>query len=293
MPTIDTETFQFIALVLLGVIALTGLIALLQLGGLRKALKGLSPGTAPASAEGAAAEQPDAADAGPASNETMTDAAGYSSGIQPLGGADLLDEAAAEARGDAQAAEVARAQQAYQAEQERHAEQAEAERQAQQAGSVAEEPQEQPFERDGRWWFRRGDELLVYEERTGQWVAAPPAGTGVAAAAAEQAPEEQAPVEETHQPQAEETQSEGAHQFPEEPGPFWKCPTCGAVNGSTATSCRMCFTQRPPGVSEQGSRNEGWGLGVRSFGRCSAQEPRDEGKLQIAPQHGCDEKGQP
>ena len=25
----------------------------------------------------------------------------------------------------------------------------------------------------------------------------------------------------------------------------WKCPTCGAVNGSTATSCRMCFTARP------------------------------------------------
>lgn len=251
MPTIDTETFQFIALVLLGVIAFTGLIALLQLGGLRKALRGLSPGTAPASTDEAAAEQPEAADAEPASDEALGDDAGYSSGIQPLGGADLLDEAAAEARGDAQAAEVARAQQAYQAEQERQVLQAEAERQAQQAGSVAEEPQEQPFERDGRWWFRRGDELLVYEERTGQWVAAPPAqtaGTGVATEAAEQAPEERAPVEETHQPQADQTQSEGAHQFPEEPGPFWKCPTCGAVNGSTATSCRMCFTQRPTGV---------------------------------------------
>lgn len=253
MPTIDTETFQFIALVLLGVIAFTGLIALLRLGGLRKALRGLSPGTAPASTDEAAAEQPEAADAEPASDEALGDDAGYSSGIQPLGGADLLDEAAAEAK-DAQAAEAAEAaesalaQQAYQAEQERQASQAEAERQAQQAGGAAEEPQEQPFERDGRWWFRRGDELLVYEERTGQWVAAPPAGTGVATGAAEQAPEERAPVEETHQPQADQTQSEGVHQFPEEPGPFWKCPTCGAVNGSTATSCRMCFTQRPTGV---------------------------------------------
>lgn len=252
MPTIDTETFQFVALVLLGVITLMGLIGLLKLGGLRKALKKLSSGTAPASTGELEAEQPEAADTGQASSEALGGAAGYSAGIQPLGGADLLDEAAAEARGDAQAAEAARAQQAYQAEQGRQAQQAEAERQAQQArqaaGSAAEEPQEQPFERDGRWWFRRGDELLVYEERTGQWAAAPPAGTGVAAGAAEQAPEERAPVEETHQPQADQTQTEGASQFPEEPGPFWKCPTCGAVNGSTATSCRMCFTQRPQGV---------------------------------------------
>jgi ribosomal protein L40E len=27
-------------------------------------------------------------------------------------------------------------------------------------------------------------------------------------------------------------------------GSGWKCPNCGAVNGSTATSCRMCFTAR-------------------------------------------------
>ena len=26
---------------------------------------------------------------------------------------------------------------------------------------------------------------------------------------------------------------------------FWKCPACGAVNGSTAATCRMCFTPRP------------------------------------------------
>ncbi|HYP22470.1 MAG TPA: hypothetical protein VEV43_02755, partial [Actinomycetota bacterium] len=30
------------------------------------------------------------------------------------------------------------------------------------AASAEDDPQEQPFERDGRWWFRRGDELLVY-----------------------------------------------------------------------------------------------------------------------------------
>ena len=26
---------------------------------------------------------------------------------------------------------------------------------------------------------------------------------------------------------------------------FWKCATCGAVNGSTTASCRMCFAARP------------------------------------------------
>lgn len=26
---------------------------------------------------------------------------------------------------------------------------------------------------------------------------------------------------------------------------FWRCPSCGAVNGSTATSCRMCFAAKP------------------------------------------------
>ncbi len=89
-------------------------------------------------------------------------------------------------------------------------------------------PEEQPIERDGRWWFKRGGELLLYDETTAQWVPAPmpdspggnePAGNsngvefGGAAAA---------------------TQSS-----------FWKCPSCGAVNGSTASTCRMCFAARP------------------------------------------------
>jgi hypothetical protein len=30
-----------------------------------------------------------------------------------------------------------------------------------------------------------------------------------------------------------------------QPASYWKCPSCGVVNGSTATSCRMCFTARP------------------------------------------------
>lgn len=91
------------------------------------------------------------------------------------------------------------------------------------------EPEEQPFEREGRWWFKRGGELLVYEEGTGQWVAAPgggggaPASTGTAAFP-------------TTGSEAGVTQADA--------GEGWKCSSCGAVNGSTATSCRMCFTPR-------------------------------------------------
>ncbi|HVF52228.1 MAG TPA: hypothetical protein VNC78_01340 [Actinomycetota bacterium] len=83
------------------------------------------------------------------------------------------------------------------------------------------EPQEQPFERDGRWWFRRGAELLVYDEQTAQWVPAP-SGAGGAVTTA--------------------TLTDGGAGG--DTGSFWKCPSCGAVNGSTATSCRMCFTAR-------------------------------------------------
>lgn len=90
------------------------------------------------------------------------------------------------------------------------------------------EPEEQPFERDGRWWFKRGGELLVYDEGTGQWVAS---GAGAAAApgvaGAAQTTSLQTPVA------ARADTGEG-----------WKCASCGAVNGSTATTCRMCFAPR-------------------------------------------------
>jgi hypothetical protein len=85
------------------------------------------------------------------------------------------------------------------------------------------EPEEQPFERDGRWWFKRGGELLVYDEATGQWVAsggAAPAPTIAPAGATT--------------PVLSGTDA----------GEGWKCSSCGAVNGSTATSCRMCFAPR-------------------------------------------------
>ena len=97
---------------------------------------------------------------------------------------------------------------------------------------ASQEPQEQPFERDGRWWFRRGSELLVYDESTGQWLPAP-SGPGEGPSATQPMPTTISDVSEagTAQPSGEQG--------------FWKCPTCGAVNGSTATTCRMCFTARP------------------------------------------------
>jgi hypothetical protein len=142
---------------------------------------------------------------------------------------------------------------------------------------LEEEPEEQPFERDGRWWFKRGDELLVYDEPTGQWQPAPspsvqalatnPTSAQAGAIAAELAglredapsrtsessPSEEEPAGESREtPVADEQQTAVTEAVPVEPQPvrewqsgsFWKCPSCGAVNGSTATSCRMCFAAR-------------------------------------------------
>ncbi|HWC14551.1 MAG TPA: Ran-binding zinc finger domain-containing protein [Actinomycetota bacterium] len=87
------------------------------------------------------------------------------------------------------------------------------------------EPEEQPFERDGRWWFKRGGELLVYDEGTGQWVS-PGAGATTA----------------THTTTSFGTAASSVATAETAEG--WKCSSCGAVNGSTATTCRMCFSPR-------------------------------------------------
>ena len=105
----------------------------------------------------------------------------------------------------------------------------------------SDEPEEEPFQRDGRWWFKRGGELLVYNEGTAQWEAADrPAhwsgGTTTTSAAA--APDVGSPS--TLQTASTEPQPAVAST-----GTGWKCPSCGAINGSTAASCRMCFTARP------------------------------------------------
>ena len=92
---------------------------------------------------------------------------------------------------------------------------------AQSAPDLSNLPEEQPFERAGRWWFKRGQELLVYEEQTAQWVPAP----------ATEIP--------TSEPEPEPVRG------PATQSGYWRCPSCGAVNGSTAATCRMCFAARP------------------------------------------------
>ena len=162
--------------------------------------------------------------------------------------------------------------------------------------------EEGPFERDGRWWFRRDGDELVYDEQLEEWVdpnasaaqpdqeaAAQPepvATESVALApepAAEAAPEvEPHPLDEAREwkapaqsaPVTETTPIEEASPAPipepvsapapipepvsapapitetsegsqGESGTHWKCPACGVINGSTASSCRMCFAARP------------------------------------------------
>jgi hypothetical protein len=135
----------------------------------------------------------------------------------------------------------------------------EAEHEAEQVDT--EEPEEKPFRRDGRWWFRRDDELLVYDDASGEWlpsdggpreasfVIAPDPAPAAAVEPGLDLSRETASVATKER----ETVSEGAGQiFPEgdateqlAASSFWKCATCGAVNGSTSASCRMCFAARP------------------------------------------------
>lgn len=96
---------------------------------------------------------------------------------------------------------------------------------------------EGPYERDGRWWFRRGGELYAYDGGTGQWVRAqeePDEPPGVADAASH------APIPE----QRAEGERAEADAAPAQSG-FWRCAVCSAVNASSARTCRMCFAARP------------------------------------------------
>jgi hypothetical protein len=177
----------------------------------------------------------------------------------------------------------------------------EAEIQSVSSTAGADEPDsERPYERGGRWYFRRSGELLVYEEGTGEWIPATsapadesepePAARQEPVAAQEPEPITTSPVQshaeevaastepaaaepdvaEQSQPSTsfggqpvatvddvdlhESSESERGFEVAEaqteqniaqQSESFWKCPSCGAVNGSTATTCRMCFTPRP------------------------------------------------
>jgi hypothetical protein len=107
--------------------------------------------------------------------------------------------------------------------------------------AVEEEPQDQPFERDGRWWFRRGDELLVYDEQSGEWLQAPgpTAGAGTLAGGSPSSAYGSVATEARTSTVSEQERSEQSS------GGFWKCPACGAANGPRENACRMCFTARP------------------------------------------------
>jgi hypothetical protein len=218
MPEIDIDIFQWAALGLLVLVVILLLLLYSALGQVRRALEDRSE-RAQASAHLEHAAQPaiqaaEPAEASPAEIHTHPLEAARSDTPAQAEAAQAQPAHAQPVQGTAAQGQPVQAQAAQE-----------------QPDQARAEPQEQPFERDGRWWFRRGDELLVYDERAGQWVpapdeAAPVAQTAAPAAAAGAATE---PLEPTH----------------EAAGSFWKCPSCGAVNGSTATACRMCFTARP------------------------------------------------
>ena len=126
----------------------------------------------------------------------------------------------------------------------------------QSATATGDEQEEQPFERGGRWYFRRDGELLVYDETTGEWVDAeqdqpqqeppPPsweddAHTGTDVAFTPGGSDET----ETETFATLGESEEGSSSDQASAGGFWKCASCGAVNGSTASTCRMCFAARP------------------------------------------------
>lgn len=197
MPAIDTDLFQVLALALLFLCLLALLAALSVLSGIKKRVESAPP----ASTEGAGGSAYDYQPTPTTIYETPAASTSYATPApaqtqEVSTGFVSMTEAAPAAASPVAAAST---------------------------GLRGDEPEEQPFERDGRWWFKRGGELLVYDEGTGQWVAAPGGGAPPAAASP-----------------AGQTAAVGIA----DAGEGWKCSSCGAVNGSTATSCRMCFAPR-------------------------------------------------
>ena len=253
MPELDVDLVRFLALVGLGLVVIILLLVLSALTRMRKelsqALDGLrsaayQPGVS--SAEGGAA--PAEAAAAPAA--TSADAVRAGAGGQHAEAAPALAaspgpgvEAAAQPAEQAVVEPEPEPVAAVQEPEPEPEQEPEPEPEPAAVEATTEEPQEQPFERDGQWWFRRGDELLVYDEATGQWVASP---HDAAPAAAPQPAGAMATTISgiSGASQVAQQREVQAVTEPEAAG-FWKCPSCGAVNGSTATSCRMCFAARP------------------------------------------------
>jgi hypothetical protein len=262
----DTELYQILSLALLGLIALVLLAVLSSLGRLRKAVTEGRVARAPEETEAERKREPEAATIAeePAGLSPATAAATSGPEPQPSLGTTVGTSGLGAAGFGAPpssvepqpAAETPAAGPAWDDEEDKFAAQyqppaAGTEPEPEPAEPQSPEPQEQPFERDDKWFFRRGDELLAYEETTGQWVPAGGAPAGVPPAAAQPADVQGSGQEGTAETDTQRFATTGAG-TDEEPaaatstgGGFWKCPSCGAVNGSTATTCRMCFTARP------------------------------------------------
>jgi hypothetical protein len=235
----DENLFQLVTVALLGVTLLVLLVTLLTLNKLAKKIEEGSPSRAEAPYQGddrvgeppghvapAPRAEEGAAEPGPAAQTSTLPATAAVQESEPAR-RDEPEEAAAPAQVEESRPAVATAAPVQ-------------EQPAEATTSFEDAPEEQPFEREGRWWFKRGDELLVYDEQSGQWEPAP-ANSGptsaVAPATGVDSGSEQSPA-----PGASQADAAQAGQ---DPGSFWKCTSCGAVNGSTATSCRMCFAPKP------------------------------------------------
>jgi len=227
----DESLFQIVTVALLGVTLLVLLVTLLTLNKLAKRIEEGSPSHADGTFQG---------------DDRVGDPPGHLA-LPPREDESAAPEPAAQTSTFPAAAAVQESEPAQQEEPEEAAAPAQAEESqpavataapvqeaqpAQASTGFEDAPEEQPFERDGRWWFKRGDELLVYDEQSGQWEPAP-ANSGAASGSGPSAASPAAGG------QADTAQAD------QDPGSFWKCTSCGAVNGSTATSCRMCFAPKP------------------------------------------------
>ena len=271
MPELDADVYQWVALGLLGIILVVLILALATLRRIRKAIErtvavpessqqhqlGESPATshqagdveATAQRPVLSAESPSAGEPLGASNERgepqpapLTTAPSQAAGASEGGldtGAYLRAQSA---RNQTVAQESVAADSAAPSA---------AETREQAPVTRAEEPEEQPFERDGRWWFRRDEELLVYDERTGQWGPAPQEDVDSTVLSPALGSERSA--EQSTSPVAREGSDvtsvlpvQSVQPSTQEPAgeSFWKCSSCGAVNAASGTSCRMCFTPR-------------------------------------------------
>lgn len=213
MPEIDTDLFQLVVMALLVILLIVLLLVLNNLTRLAKSLAEAVSDSGPARSEA------------PARHDTP--ASSWDSGYTDVPQQQSYTPAA-------QTAYEPVPQQAQpSADYTRAPAQEEAPAQSAQPAARSEPiPEDQPFEREGRWWFKRGDELLVYDEQQGQWQPAPAGSLGQSASPGV-ATEYQSLSDSSPAPASSGSDA------------GWKCPSCGAVNGATAASCRMCFAERP------------------------------------------------